>query len=738
MKIYSLLFFIFFVGEIYSQELKGYIYDEGNSPMEWVNIINFTTSEHSHSGPNGFFKMKNCSDGDSIVVSFLGYKSHSFKISNLEHPIKLKLEVKSISIDEVIIAPEVNSLHLFTDINTNINPVNSSQEVLTQVPGLFIGQHAGGGKAEQIFLRGFDIDHGTDINISVDGLPVNMVSHAHGQGYADLHFLIPETIENIDFGKGSYEADKGNFTTAGFVKFNTKKRLQNNLIKLEADQFDKQRILTMFSFADNDNTSAYIAAEHISNNGYFESPQNFRRTNIFAKYGRQISNNKSVSLTASHFTSRWDASGQIPERSVLDGSITRFGAIDDTEGGQTSRTNILLEYIHNINSNSLIKNNIYYTHYDFELFSNFTFFLNDPLNGDQIRQSENRSIWGLNSEYFKTVEIGKANLNWRAGINFRHDNSNDNELSHTANRTEVIERIQFGNVNESNLSLYVKNEVEIGKWIFSPGLRFDYFTFNYHNRLSSAFDNQTTASKLISPKLSIVYQHNKNLQSYFKLGQGFHSNDSRVVVQQKGIETLPISRNADAGIIWKPLSKLLINTSLWYLYLDQEFVYVGDEGIVELSGETQRKGIDLSIRYEPLNHIFLTFDANYTLARFSEEAEGENYIPLAPDLTITTGIKYISDFGLYGGINYKHLGDRPANENNSIVAQGYGIIDLNIGYRLNHFNFGINIENLLNREWNETQFATTSRLESEAEAVEEIHFTPGTPFNLKASISYNF
>ena len=738
MRIFALFYFACVSSIIHAQQLEGYIYDEESNPIEWANIINYSKGNHSHSGPDGSFILNNCSNGDSITISFLGYESQSFVIQDIAEVVRYNLAIKSISIDQVTIAPEINALHLFSDINTSINPVNSSQEILTQVPGLFIGQHAGGGKAEQIFLRGFDIDHGTDISISVDGLPVNMVSHAHGQGYADLHFLIPETIENIDFGKGSYDARIGNFNTAGYVEFNTKNKLRDNLIKLEVGQYDMQRLLTMFTVLDSKNSSAYIAGEHISNGGYFESPQNFRRNNIFGKFSNNISEHNSITLTASYFSSQWNASGQIPQRSVSDGSITRFGAIDDTEGGQTSRTNFLFESSHRINSNTFIKNSLFFAHYDFELFSNFTFFLNDPINGDQIRQFESRNIWCLNSEISKSTQIGLVNMDWSAGINFRYDNSNDNELSRTANRVEILERIRLGNVNESNLGLYLKNEIKMGDWIINPGVRFDYFTFNYQDLLASTFDSKTNSSKLISPKLSLVYQRSSDLQYYLKLGQGFHSNDSRVVVEQNGIETLPASFNSDVGLIWKPLPKLLINSGLWYLHLDQEFVYVGDEGIVELSGETKRQGLDFSMRYETLNHLFFTLDANYTIARSSQEEENKNFIPLAPDLTLTSSLKYIFENGFYGGIDFKYLDNRPANEDNSIVAEGYGIFDFNIGYKHKNLNIGIQIENVLDSEWNETQFATNSRLQNELEPVEEIHFTPGTPFNARLSLSYQF
>lgn len=723
---------------IFAQSFEGFIYDSDNNPLEWTNIINYSQSSHTHSGPDGFFAFNNCALGDSIVVSFIGYQSKSFIIDDFSKQVEIHLEKKSITIDEITIAPQVDALNLFTDINIQLNPVESSQEVLTQVPGLFIGQHAGGGKAEQIFLRGFDIDHGTDINLTVDGMPVNMVSHAHGQGYSDLHFVIPETIENIDFGKGSYEADKGNFTTAGYVAFNTKDRLRHNIVKVEADQYNMQRLMSMISILDNQKRSAFIAAEHISNDGFFESPQNFKRTNIFGKYKEHLTKDHSISLTLSHFDSQWDASGQIPVRSVEDGTITRFGAIDDTEGGFTSRTNVLLENVKVLGQSSVLRSSMYYTHYDFELFSNFTFFLNDPINGDQIRQVEDRHLYGINTEYSTLLSLGKFSPTIKTGVDFRTDNSNGNELANTVNRVTTLNKIQSGNIDENNIGTYVSSEIDINKWTFVGSLRYDYFNFEYHDLLSSAYDHQSASTGILSPKFNIIYNMNHNFQYYFKIGKGFHSNDTRVSVSQNANEVLPSSLSTDIGLVWKPTSNLLINAAVWNLALEQEFVYVGDEGIVEPSGRTNRNGIDLSIRYQPISSLFVNFDANYTSGKFIDELEGENHIPLAPNFTIVSGITYVAETGLFGGINLKHLGDRPANEDNSIIAEGYSVVDMNIGYSWDNLTIGLHAANLFDVSWNETQFATTSRLQNETVPVEEIHFTPGTPFNLKGSISYKF
>ena len=541
---------------------------------------------------------------------------------------------------------------------------------------MFIGQHAGGGKAEQIFLRGFDIDHGTDIEITADGMPVNMVSHAHGQGYADLHFIIPETVDKIDFGKGPYHAEKGNFNTAGYVNFKTKEKLDQSSIKLESGMFNTNRLLGAFNILNNNKHSAYFASEFLFTDGPFDSPQNFNRVNVFGKYTGNLSNNNKIGITSSYFTSRWDASGQIPQRAVDNGSIGRFGAIDDTEGGTTSRTNLLIDHKKSINENSFITSKAYYVNYNFDLFSNFTFYLNDSINGDQIRQEENRDIFGLKSEYNYIFSNEKIDRLLKVGINLRKDQSKNNGLSKTVNRSETLYFTQLGEINELNLGGYVDATFDIGKWSINTAVRLDQFDFQYNDALALNYQTQSVTKAIVSPKLNILFNPNNNLQLYLKNGKGFHSNDTRVIVSEQGKEILPAAYGSDIGFIGKPSSKIVINAAYWYLYLEQEFVYVGDEGVVEPSGETFRQGMDFSFRYQPLKWLFWNIDVNYTHARALEEPKGEDYIPLAPDLTAITGLSVLHDSGIYGGINARYIKDRPANEDNSIVAIGYTIIDL--------------------------------------------------------------
>src|SRR5690606_430482 len=440
----------------------------------------------------------------------------------------------------------------------------------------------------------------------------------------------------------------------------------------------------------------------------------------------------------SHFQSKWDASGQIPQRSIDDGSIGRFGAIDDTEGGNTSRTNLLISHSKLLSENKKLETRAYYSHYDFELFSNFTFFLEDPVNGDQIAQREDRNILGFQTEFSDKINSETRDFKYTAGIGVRYDDVNDVELSHTKNRYEILDRIAFGNVDQINSFAFLNTEFGLGDFKINPAVRLDYFKFDYENKLSPTYDNRSESKVFASPKLNFIYSPNRDFQLFLKTGIGFHSNDTRVVVANGGEDILPAAYGADLGGIYKLTDNLIFNTALWALFLEQEFVYVGDAGIVEPSGKTRRLGVDFGLRYEALDWLYFYGDVNYTYARSTEEPSGMDYIPLAPDLTSTGGIAVENISNFSGGLTYRYLKDRAANEDNSIVAEGYLVTDFNINYTFRNFVFGIAIENLFDTEWNETQIATESRLFDEPEAVEEIHFTPGTPFFLRGKLTVNF
>nr|WP_298994822.1 TonB-dependent receptor plug domain-containing protein [uncultured Polaribacter sp.] len=725
----------------FGQQLKGQVVDQFNMPLENVYVINTTTNTHTHTNENGQFTIEKTTTNNSIQFSILGYAKKTIVVTEnqFKNGLLVSLETKTFQLEELVLRKEINALQTISRIDLQLNPVNNSQEILRKVPGLFIGQHAGGGKAEQIFLRGFDIDHGTDITLSVDGIPINMVSHAHGQGYSDLHFMIPETIQKIDFGKGPYYANQGDFNTAGYVNFSTKTAIQENMVSIGYGDFNSIRTVGLFNLLENaKNDDAYVAVEYIEFDGPFESPQNFNRLNIFTKYNTFLKGKDKLTFTASHFTSNWDASGQIPQRAVDNGTITRFGAIDDTEGGFTSRTNFNVQLQKTLANESIFQANAFYSNYNFELYSNFTFFLDNPVDGDQIRQFENRNIYGFNAKIINEKKYGDVDAKFTKGIGLRFDLVNDNELSKTKNRRETLTNVQLGDIQQTNMYAFFNSEFEIGKFKIAPAIRLDYFKYLYTDALSTTYQKLSKTRAIVNPKLNFLYTQNNNLQWFLKSGIGFHSNDARVVLQQNADKILPRAYGVDFGNIWKPTKNIVINTAAWYLFSEEEFVYVGDAGIVEPSGKSERFGLDLGLRYQLSDKIYFDTDATITRARSLEEVSGQDYIPLAPNFTMSGGLSFNNLGKFSGGIRYRYLADRAANEDNSIVAEGYFVSDFNINYNLKDITFGIAVENLFDVDWNETQFATESRLRNEANPVEEIHFTPGTPFFAKATITYKF
>ena len=682
----------------------------------------------------------------TIEIIYTGYEKDTTIIDLKEGEQKAFLHTLQPAIFElntvqVTAEPEIQS-KIISAVDIKLRTIHSSQDVLTLVPGLFIAQHAGGGKAEQIFLRGFDIDHGTDIAITTDGMPVNMVSHAHGQGYADLHYLIPETVDLVHFGKGPYHTHYGNLATAGYVGFQSLNMLEDNMVSMEVGQFNTFRGLGMINLLNKSDQAhtqnAYVAGEYFSSDGYFESPQQFKRISLFGKYSGSLNKTNYLTGSISAFTSHWDASGQIPLRAIESGEIGFFGAIDDTEGGLTSRSNANLQLSTTINSNSFLKNQLFYSKYDFELYSNFTFFLEDSINGDQIRQKENRNLFGYNGSYQRENILGHIRVQTEIGMQFRMDLSDDNELSHTSNKTIIIERLALGDIREANAGMYVNETFRFSDRVsINAGLRYDHFRFAYKDQLTNN-RFQAVSDQVISPKLNTYVQVTDDLQVFGNIGYGFHSNDSRVVVTQQGAQTLPRALGVDVGTLWKPSDRLILTGTLWHLDLDQEFVYVGDAAVVEPSGRTRRMGLEFSGRWQILDWLYADLDFNFTKAVSRDQPESMNHIPLAPALSSIGGLTIQTNNHWKGSLRYRFLGDRPANEDNSVTAEGYTVIDALVSYRLHAFEFGINIDNLFDVRWREAQFDTESRLKDEVYPVSEIHFTAGTPFNLRARVAYHF
>jgi outer membrane cobalamin receptor len=728
--------------------IEGTIKDiETRSPITGASINLSSSNKGDNTDAFGSFRFANLPAGQyELIASHTGYRTEIIPVevkANLVSTVAVNLKRGVLDLSEVrVSSKKTNGINTLSQVDIMLRPVNTSQDVLRIVPGIFIAQHAGGGKAEQIFLRGFDIDHGTDISLTVDGIPVNMVSHAHGQGYADLHFLIPETIEKVAFELGPHSTERGNLATAGYVDFKTKDFLSNNSIKIEAGDFNTQRVsgqLKVFNKSTERNRQQfYIASEYFHNDGYFESSQNFHRFNIMGKYNAWFGNQSQLTITASTFDSRWDASGQIPDRAVRSGLISRFGSIDNSEGGNTSRTNFNIRFAKQWKRNWQSTDQFYYSKYHFKLYSNFTFFLEDPVNGDEIKQRESRDIYGYTTTAAKTWLLGNKKAVTEFGAGFRYDNIKDIELSRAVKR-QFLSYIQKGDVQEGNAFVYWDQQVELSnKFSVNTGIRYDYFRFGYRDELAGETDFRRQTKGTFSPKINLNYNPSAYVKIFFNNSIGFHSNDSRVILNNQADDILPKVFGTDLGIILKPVKALVLKTALWHLYSQQEFVYVGDAGIVEPSGKTRRMGVDVSARYQVNSWLYADMDINLTRARAIGEPKGEDYVPLAPAFTSIGGLTAKSKNGFSGSLRYRFIDDRPANEDNSVTAQGYFITDVLASYKLKKFDLFVSMENIFNRKWNEAQFDTESRLQGEPDAISEIHYTPGTPRFIKAGINFSF
>ena len=686
---------------------------------------------------NFFIRVNN--SNSVLLASFIGFQSTSINVAGQKN-IKIEMQPSAVNLKEVVLDKRSvqQKFNTLAKVDLDLHPVRNTQELMRIVPGLFVAQHAGGGKAEQIFLRGFDCDHGTDIQVSVDGLPVNMVSHAHGQGYADAHFIIPETINNIDYGTGPYYTQHGNLNTAGYVAFSTYNNIAKSQVQVEAGRYNTFRILAMIDLLkkNKDKQSAYIAGEANYTDGATINKQNFNRFNLFGKYNLAISTKTQLNFSASGFKSKWDASGQIPDRAFKDGTIDRFGSIDPTEGGHTERynANVIVSYAFS-ESLSLV-NQAFFTRNIFSLYSNFTFFVNDPINGDEINQAEKRNIFGYSSKLIKKNIYNNWSLNSTYGMGVRYDATQNTLLANAVKRT-FLSYTKLGDIKEANAYGFIQQTATFNRWVVDAGVRLDYLHFDYLDKLQSV-QLPAQGKTIVSPKLNVQYTVSQQVQIYAKVGKGFHSNDTRVVVANKGEEILPAAYGADLGIILKPTSNFILNVAAYYLHLNQEFVYVGDDGNVEPSGKTRRQGIDIIARYQFTKTLFANANINFTKPQSIGEPKGSDFIPLAPKVTSTGGLFYKKKEGFNGGLTYRYIKDRPANEDNSIVAKGYFLLDASINYSKPKYEVGISMENILNTEWNEAQFATESRLINEPTPVSELNFTPGTPFFIRAKFAVFF
>jgi len=731
---------------------KGKVIDQTTlQPVEYA-TVRTNTGNSAATDRLGNFQITLPADTATLQITYIGYSGTVIKATSGNKRFTIALRRGAIDLKEVQISRNLNnaSFHTLSALDLNLRPVNSSQDLMRLVPGLFIAQHMGGGKAEQIFVRGFDADHGTDLNVSVDGMPVNMVSHIHGQGYADLHFMIPETIADFDYGKGPYYTGKGDFATAGYLNFTTKDALDNSMVGIEAGRFNTFRGVAVLNLLDStakkNGENWYVAGEYNYTDGPFTFAEHYKRFNAFSKYTKQLNANNKLSLNASAFTTTWRASGEIPERAVASGTtaideegnpytvpeyanpIGRFGTIDSAQGGKTSRFNFIARLNTDLGSNLSMENEAYYTHYNFLLHVNTSFFAEDSLGGEQ-QQNQSRDMLGYNGKLSKRSYLGNNVLTSTIGLSTRFDRTYGTYRAEVTEDYQLLDYIEQGNINQNNTGIFLDETLQAGKWLINAGARVDYFNFN--------FQDSTQTKTVVSPKLNIQYTANDQIQFYLKTGKGFHSNNAIAAIGNNNLGTVPAAYGADLGLNWKPIPHLYINAAAWYLYLQEEFVY-DDDGDIVASGKTKRYGLDFSARYQLTNWLFADVNVNLAHPRLADSAKNTGYLALAPTFTSTVGLDFKLKNGINGGLSYRYLHSRPGNNTGTLTADGYYVTDLKINYTQKRYEAGLTIENLFNTKWNEFEAEEESRLRGETAPIDQMSFTPGTPFAVKLRVAVFF
>lgn len=607
----------------------------------------------------------------------------------------------------------------------------SPADLFRAVPGLVIAQHAGGGKSDQYLIRGFDADHGTDVQVSVDGVPVNMVSHAHGQGYADLHFLIPETIERIDVHKGPYYAEFGNLATAGAVRLVTRDRFERSFVRMQGGSFGTGRAAFGLSPAD---TPAWLAGEAVVTDGPFRNPQDFTRVNVAAKWRRSIGDAHDVTVAGAAYRGRWDASGQIPARLVDAGVLDRFDAIDPTEGGDTTRAHVATTYNTRLGP-ARLSAQTYLLRYSLDLFSNFTFFARDAQTGDGILQRDDRSVWGGRAQAVTAHTLGRVRAIATVGTEWRRD-AIDVGLFHQQRR-HPLETIVDSTIGERDLGVYAQEELVFNEHLRTiVGLRHDRFAFDVRAVAPGPAGRLSPSST--GPKASVIVTPTDGMewQLFANYGRGFHSNDARAAVSDPTAPVLPGANGYEVGVRRSFGQRAEVAAAWWLLDLDSEFTWVGDEGITDAGGATRRHGPELEARWRVAAPLWAEVDMTASRGRYRET---DDLIARAPRLTVSAAAVLTDWLDWSGQVRIRHVADHPAVEDGTVTAAGFTVTDLHVRRRVSEdWDALVSVENLFNSRYREAQTFFPSRLANEPMAVDDLHFTPGNPRAIRIGFEYRF
>jgi hypothetical protein len=622
-------------------------------------------------------------------------------------------------------------------------PISRAGEVLETVPGLVVSQHSGEGKANQYYLRGFNLDHGTDFATTIAGVPVNMPTHAHGHGYSDNNFLLPELVSGVQYKKGPYFADEGDFSAAGAANVNYVNQLARPLARISLGGQGWGRVLAAASPAvKGGHLLGAIELSH--NDGPWDRPDDYRKVNGVVRYSRGDARD-GYSVTGMMYGADWDATDQIPERAVESGAISRFGHIDPTDGGRTHRVSGVLD-LQRSAARASTRASAYVMHYGLKLFSNFTYFLDDPVDGDQFEQFERRIVAGGRMTHRRLGSFFGRGTENAVGVQIRHDAIGAIGLYKTVAQ-QRRETVREDAVNQSSFAAFAQSEIEWSRMARSTfGVRTDVFRFDVGAADLANAGREHDA--LISPKFGTVFGPWAGTEFYVNAGMGFHSNDARgATITRDPISGAPVdrvtplarARGAEIGLRTVRLRGIQTTVALWALGLDSELLFIGDAGTTEASEPTRRYGIEWA-NYGRLTP-WMTFDVDVSFSRaeFSGDAEGL-LIPGAVDRVVQAGVTFEPVRPLFGSLRLRHFGPRPLTEDGSVMSRSTTILNAELGYSLSsRARVVVEAFNLLNTAASDIDYFYTSRLPGEPLAgVADVHTHPTPPRSARIALHVAF
>jgi len=622
-------------------------------------------------------------------------------------------------------------------------PVLRTGEFLEEVPGLIVSQHSGEGKANQYYLRGFNLDHGTDLATTVAGMPINMPTHAHGQGYTDLNFLMPELLSGIQYRKGPYYADQGDFSAAGAVIMDYVNVLERNIAEVGIGNENYRRALVAGSpeLAGGHLLYGFEAYHH---DGPWVHPDDYNRLNGVLRYSRGDAQN-GYSITAMGYNGTWNATNQVALRAIDEGLISRYGSLDPTDAGNSYRYSLSVEG-QQTTENAITKANAYLIAYNMNLYNNFTYALEDQVNGDQFEQSDKRIISGFSvSQDWITKLTGHDIVN-TVGVQVRNDDISPVGLYHTVDQ-QLISVTEQDHVIQTSGSVYVQNRFQWSdKFRSIAGLRGDAYRWDVTANIPQ--NSGVAHASLLDPKLSLIFGPWEKTEYYINAGEGFHSNDGRgatiTVDPLTGEPTSKVSplvraEGIDIGARTAVIPHLQSELTFWALNLASELVFDGDHGVTQPSYASRRYGVEWANYYKPTS--WFTFDADLALshARFVGDPIG-NRIPGSPEGVASAGASVDSIDGYLGSLKVRYFGPRPLYDDNSVRSDSSTIVDARVGYKFtNNWRLFLDVFNLFNAKVSDIDYFYVSRLPGEPPAgVADVSTHPADPFEARLTLSMVF